>query len=100
MARLIRHWSLDLFVDDEQAHLFGEDSPTPVFRADPRCGRLAEEEGTQLRFEFETGLARLKAACAPLARRESARCGGAPHPDPLPASGEREQSAQATLKVN
>jgi hypothetical protein len=25
----------DLFLDDEQADLFGEDSPTPVFRADP-----------------------------------------------------------------
>jgi hypothetical protein len=26
---------LDLFQDDEQADLFGEDSPTPVYRADP-----------------------------------------------------------------
>jgi len=25
----------DLFLDDEQADLFGEDSPTPVFWADP-----------------------------------------------------------------
>jgi hypothetical protein len=25
----------DLFLDDEQADLFGEDAPTPVFRADP-----------------------------------------------------------------
>jgi hypothetical protein len=25
----------DLFLDDEQADLFGDDSPTPVYRADP-----------------------------------------------------------------
>ena len=25
----------DLFLDDEQADLFGEDLPTPVYRADP-----------------------------------------------------------------
>jgi len=85
-------------MDDEQADLFGEDSPTPVFRADPDKVRqelykilaearatqtmpwddkrvllyrtifpqmtnwLPEEEGTQLRFEFEVEMARLKAA--------------------------------------
>jgi hypothetical protein len=88
----------DLFQDDVQADLFGEDSPTPVYRADPDAVRqelyklLAEaraaqsmpwdakratlyrtifpqmtnwlpaEEGAQLRFEFETELARLEAA--------------------------------------
>jgi len=88
----------DLFRNDEQDDLFGEDSPTPVFRADPdevrqdlykilaeaRAARtmpwdakrvslyrtifpqmtnwLPEDEATQLRFEFETELARLEAA--------------------------------------
>jgi hypothetical protein len=88
----------DLFQDDVQTDLFGEDSPTPVYRADPDAVRqelyklLAEaraaqtmpwdakrvtlyqtifpqmtnwlpaEEGAQLRFEFETELARLEAA--------------------------------------
>ena len=88
----------DLFLDDEQADLFGEDLPTPVYRADPDKVRqelykilaearaaqtmpwdaedvllyrtifpqmtnwLPEEEGIQLRFEFEVELARLKAA--------------------------------------
>jgi hypothetical protein len=88
----------DLFQDDVQADLFGEDAPTPVYRADPDEVRqelyqlLAEaraaqampwdakravlyrtifpqmtnwlppEEGAQLRFEFETELARLEAA--------------------------------------
>ena len=88
----------DLFQDDVQADLFGEDSPTPVYRADPDTVRqelyklLAEaraaqtmpwdakralvyrtifpqmtnwlpaQEGAQLRFEFETELARLEAA--------------------------------------
>jgi hypothetical protein len=88
----------DLFQDDEQADLFGEDSPTPEYRADPDTVRqelygilaqaraaqampwdakrallyrtifpqmtnwLPEEEGAQLRFEFETELARLEAA--------------------------------------
>jgi hypothetical protein len=88
----------DLFQDDEQPGLFGEDSATPVYRADPDAVRqelykiLAEaraaqtipwdvrrttlyrtifpqmtnwlpaEEGAQLRFEFETELARLEAA--------------------------------------
>jgi hypothetical protein len=88
----------DLFQDDVQADLFGEDSPTPVYRADPDEVRqelhkllaearaaqsmpwdakratlyrtifpqmtnwLPEEEGAQLRFEFETELARLEAA--------------------------------------
>jgi hypothetical protein len=88
----------DLFQDDEQADLFGEDSPTPEYRADPDTVRqelykilaearaaqtipwdarratlyrtifpqmtnwLPEEEGTQLRFEFEAELVRLEAA--------------------------------------
>jgi hypothetical protein len=88
----------DLFRDDEQADLFGEDSPTPEYRADPDTVRqelqrilaearaaqtipcdakrallyrtifpqmtnwLPEEEGAQLRFKFETELARLEAA--------------------------------------
>jgi tRNA nucleotidyltransferase/poly(A) polymerase len=88
----------DLFQQDPQADLFGEESPTPVYRADPDAVRqelykiLAEaraaqtipwdarrttlyrtifpqmtnwlpaEEGAQLRFEFETELARLEAA--------------------------------------
>jgi hypothetical protein len=88
----------DLFQHDLQADLFDEDSPTPVYRADPDAVRqelhelLAEaraaqtmpwdanrvrlyrtifpqmtnwlpaEEGAQLRFEFETELARLEAA--------------------------------------
>jgi hypothetical protein len=88
----------DLFQDDEQADLFVEDTPTPVYRADPDTVRrelykllaearaaqtmpwdknramvyrtifpqmtnwLPEEEGAQLRFEFETELARLEAA--------------------------------------
>ena len=88
----------DLFEDDEQTDLFGEDRPTPVYRADPdevraelykilaearaaqKCrgsrrtvslyrtifpqmtNWLPEEEGAQLRFEFETELARLEAA--------------------------------------
>jgi hypothetical protein len=88
----------DLFQKDMQTDLFGEDSPTPVYRADPDAVRqelyklLAEaraaqampwdakramvyrtifpqmtnwlpaEEGAQLRFEFETELARLEAA--------------------------------------
>jgi hypothetical protein len=87
----------DLFQDDEQDGLFGEDSPTPEYRADPDTVRqelytilaearaaqtipwdarrvtlyrtifpqmtnwLPEEEGAQLRFEFETELARLEA---------------------------------------
>jgi hypothetical protein len=86
----------DLFQDDEQVDLFGED--TPVYRADPdmvrqelhkilaeaRAARtmpwdakrvavyrtifpqmtnwLPEAEGAQLRFEFETELARIEAA--------------------------------------
>jgi len=92
---------LDLFQDDEQADLFDEDAPTPVFRPTrTTCGRnskilaearaaqtmawdakgvllyrtifpqmtnwLPEEEGAQLRFEFEAELARLEATyCKP-----------------------------------
>jgi hypothetical protein len=88
----------DLFQDEEQTDLFGEDAPTPVYRADPDTVRqelykllaearaahtlpwdakrtkvyrtifpqmtnwLPEEEGAQLRFEFEAELARLQAA--------------------------------------
>jgi hypothetical protein len=88
----------DLFLEDEQADLFGEDSPTPEYRADPDAVRqelykilaearaaqtmpwdarrgmlyrtifpqmtnwLPEQEGAQLRFEFERELARLDAA--------------------------------------
>jgi hypothetical protein len=87
----------DLFQDEEQADLFGDDSPTPEYRADPEEVRqehkilaearaaqtmpwdkrhvvlyrtifpqmtnwLPEEEGAQLRFDFETELARLEAA--------------------------------------
>ena len=86
----------DLFHDDEQTDLFGEDSPTPVYRADPNEVRrelhrilaearaaqklssskvslyrtifpqmtnwLPEDEGAQLRFEFDTEMARLEAA--------------------------------------
>lgn len=87
----------DLFQDDEQTELFGE-QPTPEYRADPDSVRaelhkiLAEaraakklpweprrvslyrtifpqmtnwlpaDEGAQLRFQFETELARLEAA--------------------------------------
>ena len=106
MIRVIRHPTVremgssqrDLFQDDEQADLFGEDTPTPEYRADPDTVRqelykilaearaaqtmpwdgkraklyrtifpqmtnwLPEDEGAQLRFEFETEMARLKAA--------------------------------------
>jgi hypothetical protein len=87
----------DLFGDDGQASLFGE-QPTPAYRPDPDKVRarlhkilaearaaekfpwgpgrvslyrtifpqmtnwLPEDEGTQLRFEFEAELKRLKAA--------------------------------------
>ena len=88
----------DLFENNEQHNLFGEDSPSPEYRADPDAVRqelykilaearaaqkmpwdgrrvvlyrtifpqmtnwLPEDEGAQLRFEFETELARLEAA--------------------------------------
>jgi hypothetical protein len=88
----------DLFHKDEQADMFGEESATPEYRADPDAVRqelyrilaearaaqsmpwdaqrarlystifpqmtnwLPEEEGAQLRFEFEAELTRLKAA--------------------------------------
>ena len=88
----------DLFQDDEQSDLFGEDTPTPEYRADPDSVRaelhkilaearaaqklpwepkkvllyrtifpqmtnwLPDEEGAQLRFEFETEIKRLEAA--------------------------------------
>jgi hypothetical protein len=88
----------DLFQSDEHADLFGEDTPTPEYRADPDSVRaellkilaearaaqklpwepktvllyrtifpqmtnwLPDEEGAQLRFEFETEIKRLEAA--------------------------------------
>jgi hypothetical protein len=88
----------DLFQDDEQADLLGEDSATPEYRPDPDSVRaelhkilaearaaqklpwdpsrvslyrtifpqmtnwLPEDEGAQLRFEFDTEMTRLKAA--------------------------------------
>jgi hypothetical protein len=88
----------DLFQQDEQSNLFGEDKPTPEYRADPDSVRaelykilaearaaqklpwepktaqlyrtifpqmtnwLPDEEGAQLRFEFETEIKRLEAA--------------------------------------
>jgi hypothetical protein len=88
----------DLFQTDEQSDLFGEDTPTPEYRADPDSVRaelhkilaearaaqrlpwkletvvlyrtifpqmtnwLPDEEGAQLRFEFETEIKRLEAA--------------------------------------
>lgn len=87
----------DLFQEDE-TELFGDDSPTPEYRADPDTVRaelhkilaearaaqklpwdsskaslyrtifpqmtnwLPEDEGAQLRFAFDTEMARLKAA--------------------------------------
>lgn len=88
----------DLFQTDDQSDLFGEDSPTPEYKADPDKVRaelykilgearaaqklpweprtvllyrtifpqmtnwLPDEEGAQLRFEFETEIRRLEAA--------------------------------------
>ena len=88
----------DLFHDDSESDLFGEDTPTPEYRADPDSVRaelykilaearaaerlpwepntvllyrtifpqmtnwLPDEEGAQLRFEFETEIKRLEAA--------------------------------------
>lgn len=88
----------DLFQTDEQSELFGEDTPTPEYRADPDSVRtelykilaearaaqklpwepkkvvlyrtifpqmtnwLPDEEGAQLRFEFEAEIKRLQAA--------------------------------------
>ena len=88
----------DLFQPDEQLNPFGEDTPTPEYRADPDAVRaelyqilaearaaqklpwepktvvlyrtifpqmtnwLPDEEGAQLRFEFETEIRRLEAA--------------------------------------
>ena len=88
----------DLFQPDEQSDLFGEDTPTPEYRADPDSVRaelykilaearaaqklpwepktvllyrtifpqmtnwLPDEEGAQLRFEFEAEIKRLEAA--------------------------------------
>ncbi len=88
----------DLFQTDEQSDLFGDNSPTPEYRADPGSVRaelhkilaearavqklpwepktvllyrtifpqmtnwLPDEEGAQLRFEFETEIRRLEAA--------------------------------------
>jgi len=88
----------DLFQQDEQSDLLGEDRPTPEYRTDPdtvraelykilaeaRAARklpweprtvllyrtifpqmtnwLPDEEGAQLRFEFETEIKRLEVA--------------------------------------
>jgi hypothetical protein len=88
----------DLFQTEEQSELFGLDTPTPEYRADPDSVRaelhkilaeartaqklpwepktvvlyrtifpqmtnwLPDEEGAQLRFEFETEIRRLEAA--------------------------------------
>ena len=88
----------DMFSDNNQSDLFGEDTPTPEYRADPDSVRadlykilaearaaqkllwepktvllyrtifpqmtnwLPDEEGAQLRFEFETEIKRLEAA--------------------------------------
>jgi hypothetical protein len=88
----------DLFQEEEQSDLFGEDTPTPEYGPDPdevraelykilaeaRAAKslpwepktaafyrtvfpqmtnwLPQEEGEQLRFEFETELTRLEAA--------------------------------------
>ncbi len=88
----------DLFQDDSQSELFGENTPTPEYRDDPDSVRaelykilaearaaerlpwepktvvlyrtifpqmtnwLPDEEGAQLRFEFETEIRRLEAA--------------------------------------
>ena len=67
----------DLFGNDEQHELLGEDVPTPEYRADPwdrkrivlyrtifpqMTNWLPDDEGAQLRFEFDTELARLEAA--------------------------------------
>ena len=88
----------DLFASETQSDLFGEESPTPVYRADPDKVRsrlhkilaearaaqkfpwepttislyrtivpqmtrwLPDDEAAQLRFEFETEMARLEAA--------------------------------------
>ncbi len=88
----------DLFQPDEPSDRFGEDTPTPEYRADPDAVRaelykilaearaaqklpwepktvvlyrtifpqmtnwLPDEEGAQLRFEFETEIKRLEAA--------------------------------------
>ena len=88
----------DLFQADEQSELFGEDLPTPEYRADPDLVRaelyrilaearaaqklpweprtvllyrtifpqmtnwLPDDEGAQLRFEFEAEIRRLEAA--------------------------------------
>jgi hypothetical protein len=88
----------DLFQQDEQSDLFGEDTPTPEYRPDTDSVRaelynilaearaaqklpwepkkvllyrtifpqmtnwLPDEEGAQLRFEFETEIKRLEAA--------------------------------------
>jgi hypothetical protein len=98
MRGIVSSRQADLFQEDPQADLFGEESATPEYRADPDAVRqelhrilaevraaqtmpwdakrvqlyrtifpqmtnwLPEEEGAQLRFEFETELVRLEAA--------------------------------------
>jgi hypothetical protein len=46
----------DLFQDDVQTDLFGEDSPTPVYRADPDAVRQELHKGTSNNDEFFVGL--------------------------------------------
>jgi hypothetical protein len=89
---------IDFFQRDEHSNLFGEDTPTPEYRADPDSVRaelykilaearaaqklpwepktvllyrtifpqmtnwLPDDEGAQLRFEFEAEIRRLEAA--------------------------------------
>jgi hypothetical protein len=98
MRGIVSSRQADLFQEDPQPDLFGEESATPEYRADPDAVRqelyrilaeargaqtmpwdaqrarlyrtifpqmtnwLPEQEGAQLRFEFETELVRLKAA--------------------------------------
>jgi hypothetical protein len=95
---MARRTQPDLFQQDDQSDLFGEDTPTPEYRADPDAVRaelckilaearaaerfpwepktvllyrtifpqmtnwLPDEEGAQLRFEFEVEIKRLEAA--------------------------------------
>ena len=99
----------DLFQAEEQSDLFGEESPTPEYRADPDSVRaelhkilaearaaqrlpwdptrvslyrtifpqmtnwLPDDEAKQLRFEFDTEMKRLKAACGDRVGPDNAR---------------------------
>jgi hypothetical protein len=95
---MVRVSQPDLFQPEQRSDLFGDDTPTPEYRADPDSVRaelykilaearaaqklpweprtvllyrtifpqmtnwLPDEEGAQLRFEFETEIKRLEAA--------------------------------------